>query len=75
MNPVISAQATVLQDLLTKSQAMKASMFMDQTHLPYDVQDLIMAALNSLERLDADVIEQVLESYCAESSFDERMLH
>lgn len=75
MNPVISAQATVLQELLTNSQAMKASMFMDQTNLPYDVQDLIMAALASIENLNADIIEQVLESYCTESSFDERMLH
>lgn len=75
MNPVITAQATVLRELLNTSQAMKASMFMEQTQMPYDVQDLIMAALGSIEQLDSGIIEQVLEAYCAQSSFHERMLH
>lgn len=75
MNPVISAQATVLCKLLKSHEGMKASMFLEQTHLPYDVQDLIMAALASIKKLDDEIIEEVLELYCADTSFDERILH
>lgn len=75
MNPVISAQATVLCQLLQSRQAVKASMFMEQTHLPYDVQDLILAALSSIQPLNDSIIEEVLEFYCEQSSFDERILH
>ena len=75
MNPVISAQATVLCKLLKAREATSASMFMEQTHLPFDVQDLVLAALSSIEKLDDEIIEEVLELCCAESGFNERILH
>ena len=75
MNPVISAQAAVLCKLLKAREATSASMFMEQTHLPYDVQDLVLAALSSIEKLDDEIVEEVLEVCCSECYFDERMLH
>jgi hypothetical protein len=75
MNPVISAQATVLCKLLKSHEATQACMFLEQTHIPYDVQDLVLAALASINKLDDQIIEEVLELYCAESSFHERILH
>lgn len=75
MNPVISAQAIELCKFLSANEAMKANLFMEQSHLPYDVQDLILAALRGLEKLDDKIIEEILEAYCQCSSFDERLLH
>lgn len=75
MNPVISAQAIELCKFIAANEAIKAHLFMEQSHLPYDVQDLILAALSGLQKLDGKVIEEILEAYCQCSSFDERLLH
>lgn len=75
MNPVITAQAVELSKFLSANDAIKAHLFMEQTHLPYDVQDLILAALAGLPKLDGKIIEEILEDFCEISSFDERLLH
>jgi hypothetical protein len=48
---------------------------LEQSHLPYDVQDLIFAALSGIQKLDDAIIEEVLEAYAMDTSFDERILH
>lgn len=75
MNPVITAQAHQLAAYLKANEDTKAHLFLEQTHLPYDVQDLIFAALSSLPKLNDDIIEQILEAYATDTSFDERILH
>ncbi len=75
MNPVISAQAHQLNHYLQSHDATKAHLFLEKSHLPYDVQDLILAALSSLPRLNDALVEEVLENYSSVSSFDERLLH
>lgn len=75
MNPVITAQAIELCKFLSANDATKAHLFLEQSHLPYDVQDLILAALSGLQKLDDKIIEEILEAYCEISSFDERLLH
>lgn len=75
MNPVIHAQAHQLQRLMKFSDAMHAHLFLEQTHLPYDVQDLILTALRSLQKMDEESILAVLEMYACDTSFSERILH
>lgn len=75
MNPVITAQAIEVLRLIRANEAMRAHLFLEQTHLPYDVQDLIFAALNSLPKLDNDIAEEVIEFYTTQNSFGERLLH
>lgn len=75
MNPVISAQATEILRLIKTKDAMQAHMFLEQSHLPFDVQDLIFAALNSLPKLDNEIAEEVIEFYTSQNSFNERLLH
>ncbi|MBE1299659.1 MAG: hypothetical protein GJ680_07105 [Alteromonadaceae bacterium] len=75
MNPVIEAQAVQLVRLLKAHQATKAHLFLEQTHLPYDVQDLILAATRHLSKYDEHMLEEIIECYASTSSFDERLLH
>lgn len=75
MNPVIQAQAIQLGRLLKAHQDTKAHLFLEQTHLPFDVQDLILAATRNLAKYDENMLEEIIECYASISSFDERILH
>lgn len=75
MNPVYSSQAPELMALMDEGEATRALMYLEMSHLPYDVQDLIFAALQTEKHLNLELVESVLESYCSLSSFDERLLH
>lgn len=75
MNPVISAQAHTLTGLIKAQEMVKAQFLLEQSHLPYDVQDLIFAALAGLPKINDDLIAMVLEECVSTSSFDERLCH
>lgn len=75
MNPVISAQAHSLTELLNAREKEKARFLLEQSHLPYDVQDLIFAAVSGLSQLEDELLEQILEECVCSSSFDERLTH
>jgi len=73
MNPVIQCQANIL--LALSKKPMQAHLFLESTHLPYDVQDLIFAAMDNVKKLDHEMLVDILEHYVSISSFDERLLH
>lgn len=73
MNPVIHCQANTLLALC--HDPMRAHLFLESTHLPYDVQDLIFAAMSNVKKLDHEMLVAILEHYVSVSSFDERLLH
>lgn len=75
MNPVISAQAHSLSELLKANETTKAQFLLEQSHLPYDVQDLIFAAVSGLGKLEDELLAQILEECVSSSSFDERLNH
>lgn len=73
MNSVIHCQARQL--LALHHDHMQAHLFLERTQIPYDVQDLIFAAIASVRNIDGEMVEAILEHYVCLSSFDDKMRH
>ncbi|QIR14218.1 hypothetical protein [Shewanella aestuarii] len=72
MNTLIEYEASKLADLFDQGDRIAMHMFMENMHMPIDVQNKLMEEISALNHIDQNSIGKIIENY-GQSQFSERL--
>jgi hypothetical protein len=72
MNTLIEFEAAKLADLFDQGDSLAMHMFMENMHMPIDVQNKLMEEISSLNQIDQNSIGKIIENH-GQSQLSERL--